>query len=359
MRQKAPIFPNFGVANRRAVRIMSSMLASLFRSGLLLAGVSGVAVSSQVVQDGANWYRAQFAALAAASQAVPASTSASLQYNLDQWKRLQQSDRWPFTDYANFLLAHPGWPGETSRRAAAETTLTSGAEAPALVVRFFERFPPVTPAGRIRYAEALAASGRRSDADEQARRAWRSGALRSIDESAILSGFPGALTSIDHDARMDALLWQDSRSAAARQLAFTSPQNRPLFDARLAMQSNASDAAAKAAAVAARGANDPGFIADRAMWYRNNGASHSARSLLAAPRRLATLPGNVEEWYEVLLVNARAAENDRQYSLAYAIASQVDDALPPGTERRHFSRFGAVFGFSKISTMMPPGLRGT
>lgn len=310
---------------------MSSMLASLFRSGLLLAGVSGVAVSSQVVQDGASWYGAQFAALTASKQAAPASSS-SLQYNIDQWKRLQQSDRWPFTDYANFLLAHPGWPGETSRRAAAETVLTSGAEAPALVVRFFERFPPVTAAGRIRYAEALAASGRRSDADEQARRAWRSGALRPTDESAILSGFPGALTPADHDARMDALLWQDSRAAAARQLAFTSPQNRALFDARLAMQSNASDAAAKAAAVAARGASDPGFLADRAMWYRNNGASHSARSLLAAPRRLATLPGNVEEWYEVLLVNARAAENDRQYSLAYAIASQVDDALPPSTD---------------------------
>ncbi len=310
---------------------MSSMLASLFRSGLLLAGVSGVAVSSQVVQDGVEYYGAQFAALAASPQLVPA-TSSSLQYNLDQWKRLQQSDRWPFTDYANFLLAHPGWPGETSRRAAAETTLGSGAEAPALVVRFFDRFPPLTAAGRVRFAEALAASGRRADADEQARRAWRSGALRPADESAILSGFPGALTAADHDARMDALLWQDSRTAAARQVTFTSPQNRALFEARLAMQSNWPDAAARASAVEAVGARDPGFIADRAMWFRNNGASGSARSLLARPRSLATLPGNVEEWYEVLLVNARAAESDGQYSVAYAIASQVDDALPPGAD---------------------------
>ncbi|WP_343519906.1 lytic transglycosylase domain-containing protein [Sphingomonas sp.] len=307
------------------------MLASLFRSGLLLAGVSGVAVSSQVVQDGVEYYGAQFAALAASPQLVPA-TSSSLQYNLDQWKRLQQSDRWPFTDYANFLLAHPGWPGETSRRAAAETTLGSGAEAPALVVRFFDRFPPLTAAGRVRFAEALAASGRRADADEQARRAWRSGALRPADESAILSGFPGALTAADHDARMDALLWQDSRTAAARQVTFTSPQNRALFEARLAMQSNWPDAAARASAVEAVGARDPGFIADRAMWFRNNGASGSARSLLARPRSLATLPGNVEEWYEVLLVNARAAESDGQYSVAYAIASQVDDALPPGAD---------------------------
>jgi len=311
---------------------MSSMLASLFRSGLLLAGVSGVAVSSQVVQDGFERARVQVAALAASSQVYPAPAASGLQYNLDQWKRLQQSDRWPFTDYANFLLAHPGWPGETGRRAAAETSLTSGAEAPSLVVRFFERFPPATAAGRVRYAEALAASGRRAEANEHARRAWRSGALRPADESAILSGFPGALTAADHDARMDALLWQDSRTAAARQIAYTSPQNRPLFDARLAMQSNWPDAQTKAASAEAFGARDPGFIADRAMWFRNNGASGSARSLLARPRSLATLPGDVEEWYEVLLVNARAAESDGQYSLAYSIASQVDDALPPGAD---------------------------
>lgn len=300
------------------------MLASLFRSGLLLAGVSGVAVSSQVVQDAVVGYRP-----AAQFQAAP--SSASLQYLISEWKRLQQSDRYPFTDYANFMLAHPGWPGETSRRAAAETVLSSGFQAPALVTRYFDRFPPLTAAGRVRFAEALAASGRRAEADEQARRAWRSGSLRTADESALMSGFPGAIGPADHDARMDALLWQDARAAAARQLAFTSPQNHALFDARLALRSNWPDASTKAAAVETLGARDPGFLADRASWYRNNGASGSARALLARPRALAALPGNVEKWYEVLLTNARAAESDGQYSLAYDIARQVDDALPAGT----------------------------
>lgn len=311
---------------------MSSMLASLFRSGLLLAGVSGVAVSSQVVQDGFDWYRAQFVAFTAQIAPSTPSPTASLQADLDQWKRLQQSDRWPFSDYANFLLAHPGWPGELGRRAAAEATLESGAEMPSLVIRFFDRFPPVTGAGRIRYAEALVLSGRRPEAEEQARKAWRAGALRPADEAALIGGFASAISPDDHDARMDALLWQDARTAASRQLGFTSARNRSLFDARLAMRSNASDAASKASAVEALGARDPGFIADRAMWLRANGGSHSARSLLARQRSLATLPGNVEKWYEVLLTNARAAESDGQYALAYAIASQVDDAFPAGTD---------------------------
>lgn len=310
--------------------IMSSMLASLFRAGLLLAGVSGVAVSSQVVQDGFDWYRAK--ALALVGQMPVAPSASSLQYTLSDWKRLQQSDRYPFSDYANFMLAHPGWPGETSRRAAAETMLTSGAEAPSLVTRYFDRFPPLTAAGRVRFAEALALSGRRAEAEEQARRAWRAGSLRTTDETAIMSSFAGAIGPADHDARMDALLWQDARTIASRQIGFTSPQNRALFDARLALRSNWPDASAKAASLEALGSRDPGFIADRATWYRSNGASGSARSLLARPRTLATLPGNVEKWYEVLLTNARAAEADGQYSLAYDIARQVDDALPPGSD---------------------------
>jgi soluble lytic murein transglycosylase len=309
---------------------MSSMLASLFRSGLLLVGVSGVAVSSQVVRDGFGSYGAKFAAAPTRSQST--SAAAYLQSTINEWKRLQQSDRYPFGDYANFMLSHPGWPGESSRRAAAETTLTSGAESPALTIRFFERFPPLTAAGRLRYAEALAASGKRAEADEQARRAWRAGALRATDEAAALGMFSAALTPSDHDARMDALLWQDARMTAARQIGFTSAAQRPLFDARLAMRSDATDAAAKASAVEAQGRGDPGYIADRAIWLRNSGQSVAARNWLARPRTLATRPGDVEQWYEVLLTNARAAAADRQYSLAYAIASQVDDAFAPGSD---------------------------
>ena len=57
-------------------------------------------------------FGAQFAAIAAqVLPPAPPPSASSIQYTVDQWKRLQQSDRWPFTDYANFMLAHPGWPG--------------------------------------------------------------------------------------------------------------------------------------------------------------------------------------------------------------------------------------------------------
>ncbi len=256
---------------------MSSMLAPLLKSALLFAGVSGLAVSSQLTQEQIQWYKV---ALEAGVPRVPPPyiQSNQLADALVEWKRLQQSDNFPFSDYANFLLLHPGWPGEKSRRAAAETVLDSGTWAPGLVVRYFERFPPLTAAGRLRYAEGLAASGRRAEAEEQARRAWRHGVLRPRDETALLGGFSAALTPADHDARMDMLLWAGALTAAQRQLAYVSPGMRPVFDARIAFRTKAPDADARGAAALSIGRTNPGFIADRAMWLRDTGQSPAMRS---------------------------------------------------------------------------------
>ena len=333
---------------------MSSMTKRVFTYGVLAIGVSvvamtavGAAIGHEAVAAPVRWmgtqvsqslpqYFPQTSAPRPMVQPIPSQTSYqppadAFTYTIDQWRRLQQSDTLPFSEYANFMLAHPGWPGETSRRAVAETAQDySGSTA--LALRFFDRFQPVTAAGRVRYAEALAASGQPVKAADQARRAWRMGSLRPADESKILGLFPGALSVEDHDARMDMLLWQGATTAAARQVSFTSPTRRPIFDARLAYRTKAADASARGAAVEAYALNDAGFLADRANWLRDSGAGGTARMQLARPHAITIPPGSPEKWYEVLLTAARGAESDRQYSLAYDIARQVDDAYLPGTD---------------------------
>lgn len=310
---------------------MSSMLPSGIKSGLLFAGVAGLAASSQMTQQQVQWYKT------ALTDGMPQSAPGYIQSDeisnaLVEWKRLQQSDNLPFSDYANFLLLHPNWPGDVSRRAAAETVLDSGTWAPGLVVRFFEKYPPLTAAGNIRFAEALAASGQQDRANAQAKIAWRKGVLRPGDEAKLIGAFSGVFTPADHDAREDMLLWQGQTSAAQRQLSFTSLGKRPLFEARIAYRSNAADASTKGDAVFDLGRGDPGYIADRATWLRNNNQGPAARAYLGQPHSLTTYPANPEKWYEVLLTAARGAQADGQYDLAYRIASQVDDAYPPGTD---------------------------
>ncbi len=257
--------------------------------------------------------------------------NAAIASTIAQWRALQQTDALPFDSYAGFLAAHPGWPGQAANRRAAERQASLGSGTPGNIVAFFRRYPPTTGAGRVAQAKALLATGDRAGANAAARSAWRAGTLASTDEGAVLTLFPGALAADDHDARMDQLLWQANTGGAARQLGLTSPARRPAFAARLAFRTRAPDAAQQSAATQALYAGDPGYIADRATWLRNT-LDPSVRTYLAQPRRLTSLPGNVENWYEVLLVNARAAAADNQWQLAYDIARQIDDAYPAGTD---------------------------
>ena len=74
------------------------------------------------------------------------------------------------------------------------------------------------------------------------------------------------------------------RVRASRQIALVSAQRRPLYAARLAFQTNASDAAAQAAA-SPEAEHDAGYIVDRAYWLRANAREGDARAYLAQPRR--------------------------------------------------------------------------
>lgn len=301
------------------------MIPSVVKSALALAGVSALVATSGVPQDQLGWGKA--------TQALQqsAQSNAQMAQAIAQWKSLGQTSVLPFDSYASFLLAHPGWPQENALRRSAENALPRGA-APQNITAFFDRFPPLTGTGGVYYAEALVATGRRADADGAARTAWRRGALSATDEARLLNGFSASLRPEDHDARMDALLWQNATGSAAQELAFTSPAARSLFAARLAFRTASPEAAQLAVATEAPGARDAGYVADRAVWLRKTGAAGSAQSWLARPRSLATRPGNVEEWYEILLANAKAAADAGNFQQAYDIARQVDDAYPAGTD---------------------------
>ena len=253
---------------------------------------------------------------------------------LTQWRSLQQNDTLGFSAYANFLLAHPGWPGEDRMRRLAETSLNPNAMAPVTVAQFFGTYPPRTATGYARYALALSALGRMAEARIQARAAWRGGTLSPADETQILSLFGSGFTTDDHAARADALLWQRNTTGAERILAYAPAQLRPVLDARIAMQRAESDATMKMQAAEPYAVGDPGFLIDKVAWLRDNSNASAARSLLAERHSLVRRPFNPEKWFETLLAAARGAMSDGQYQLAYAIASKVDDAYDPEVEVR-------------------------
>ena len=314
-------------------------------SGLLSSGVHrlttmfliagcGLALSGATLDSQQrDYYRARLRLASPVALQTPPQGDA-LAEAIVTWDSLRQSDNLPFESYAGFLVQHAGWPGESALRRSAERAIRADQTASSSIISYFYRYPPVSVTGRLRYAEALLATGRRQDAVDQARKAWAAGSgLSSDDENRLLGRFGSELRAEDHDARMDALLWKRQASAAMRELPFTSPARQPYFRARLALQTRAADAAQQLAAIWPANANNPGLIADKAFWQRDTGDWAGARQTMANAR---VAPGSASDalaWMNANLQFARAAANDSQWSIAYAIAND-SNPYPAGTVLR-------------------------
>jgi soluble lytic murein transglycosylase len=299
------------------------MIAPWLKTALAATALSGMGATGYAFQDQFDWAKARLAGTSG-----DATANAALSAAITEWRSLGRTSNAPFDSYARFMLAHPGWPGETAMRRNAEAAMGQGNFSASTAVAFFRRFPPQNATAWVRFAQALNGTGARDEAKSAARNGWITGALSTADESFVLTTFPDALTAVDHDARMDQLLWTGQTTAASRQILLTSPAKRPLFQARLDLRTGA-PGAGNADAI---GAGDPGYLADKAIWLTNSGAGASARALLARPHMFTSRPLDVDRWYDLLLKNARAALAAGDASTAYAIASQVDDAYPAGTD---------------------------
>ena len=329
---------------------------------MLLLGVSAAAVAAGsvgtlAVRQPAPAPTVKATPVNAAVQSAPSSAIAS---SVARWHSLRQSDSHPFSAYASFLLTHPGWPGESAMRRSAERQAAQNAN-PGEAIRFFERHPPLTAAGHAALAFALQASGRGDEARSAARAAWTAGVMPVEVEQRLIGAFSSALAPADHDRRMDVLLANGDTQSAGRTLAWASPARRPLYEARLALQARAPDARSRVDALAGAHDGDPGLIIDKATYLRNSGDSLGARQLLARPRRLTGQPANPEKFMESVVAVARGAVNDRQWTLAWQMAGQLDDIFPAGTdvstrsygERDEYTNLAWIAGTSALKAGRP------
>lgn len=247
---------------------------------------------------------------------------------LQRWKMLSASGNYAFSEYASFLMSYPDWPDSDAMRTKAEQSINVQTWSPGQAVAYFDKLPPITNAGRAKYAIALDQTGGKSRAAVVARQAWLNGPLTDDDESRLQQILGSNLTAADYDTRVDRLLWSGATRAAQRWIPYTSAQRRPAFNAIFAAKTMAPDAAMQLQAAGNAANNESGLLAARADSLRNNGNSYAARELLANRGRLVAPPPVAKDWYKILLTNAQAAATDGQSDVAYRIASKVDDSLP-------------------------------
>lgn len=294
---------------------MSSMVRTTF--ALLLASLA-MTPSIASAQDAADWDRAR-----SAQAAQPASAMAQA---IARWKQLTGSDRFQFDDYASFLLSYPGFPEELKLRGFAERALERGSVPSARLVAYFDRYPAISNSARARQALALFELGR-PEAVELGRAVWRGGPMNDLSEAALSARLAKVLTPADHDARMDALLWNNSSAQAARQLLLVSPQARLVFLARLGLV-NGQDPAAQGIDPGPGVLRDAGYIYNRVRMLRTTGQTALAASVLATRPPLSAPPRDARRWIAELLSVARNSEAAN----AVRIASAIDETFPAGTD---------------------------
>jgi soluble lytic murein transglycosylase len=281
---------------------------------------------------------------------------------IEQWDALRRDGAATFNDIYRFLVAHPGWPAETTLRQRAER-LMSSATPPAERIDYFRRYPPLSAAAKFRLAEAYLALGRAAEAQPLVREAWTSDGLNAAQEAEVLTRFGGLLTPVDHVARVDRLLWSRFASAAERLLPMLPAERRPWAAARIAFQKSLPDAEYRLAQVPAHFQSDPGLLLDRVQWLRQNNRSAEARQVMANANISPGTATDPEKWLEERLSLARAAARDQQYDLAYRLAAN-HRAFPLGRplnswsdgERDDYTSIEFVAGWTALKNLGRPAV---
>lgn len=295
---------------------MSSMLR--ITTVLLLAGTMLSASGPLAAEDAAQWDKAR--------QELVANEPGPMARAIDRWQELRASPDLPFSEYAGFLAAYPGFPDETKLQTYAEKRLDDEHVDAGRLVEFFDRFPPLTNSARAQYAIALTAKGRPA-ATEVARAAWRGGQMTPTAEATLLSLHGSDFTQDDQDARMDALLWQGDANGAARQLGRTSDAKRFAFTQRLYALED-SDPRSFNSAVDTGATTDPGYVYNLVRYLRKNGRVQEAVDLAVNRPKFASLPFDQPAWVHEMLTLARSADAQN----AERIAARMDDAFAPGAD---------------------------
>lgn len=227
-----------------------------------------------------------------------------------------------FERIAEFLDEFPNYPGTTPFRRRAEAALVSDRRSPETVRAFFHGREPISPAGRIALARALAAEGKTDEALALARRTWLKDHLGVGLEKIVLDNFGDKLTTADHRLRTERYLFAGKSEEALRNAARVSQDYVALAKVRLASAKAKGPIAQKQIdAVPASLKKDISFAFLQAQQARRSGKPTDAAKAIAEVPRDPALLGDGDGWWEERRLIARKLLDEGDSKGAYTVAS--------------------------------------
>lgn len=270
-----------------------------------------------------TWYTARLAAAtqnAPLPQPTPQSLINPLAESIVGWEQLRRNlNQASYWEIARFLKTNPGWPQESSFRSAAEKAMTADTPFDERL-DYFRRFPALSSVGKLRHAEALAATGQKARANTLAREAWLSGGLDGDQELELLRQFGEALKHDDHIERANTQLWSGQITAARRMVPLLDADRQAWAAARIALQTRDPRSPSYVSAVPDKLKTEAGLAYDRTRWLRlrQEVPQLAADMMLAAdagPKAVVSL----SKWSKELLALSDWAREQGNDKLAYEL----------------------------------------
>ncbi|MEZ0171588.1 lytic transglycosylase domain-containing protein [Microvirga sp. TS319] len=227
-----------------------------------------------------------------------------------------------------FRRDFPDWPMTSQLRRRLEITFLAERRSNAQIRDFFDKRPPVTPAGRIALGLALKGDGLDKEAADLIRFAWREDTFGSDTERRILDRFPDLLTRADHRYRMERHLLKENWSAAQRAAELAGQDYVTLVKARMGLFQGKKKADKAFAAVPASLRTDPSYLFSRALFQRRaNNMAEAAKIIMQAPRD-HELRVDGDEWWAEQRRIARELLDKGDAKTAYMVASHHSAESP-------------------------------
>lgn len=311
---------------RLALALVVALLASsgLPGTGSLALGIAPARAEVLAATDRAT-YAAAFKAADLDRWADALSLAASAQdqtlAEVIAWRYLRSNDAQGADILERriaFLDRHGDWPLMQDLQRQIELEFARRPRVPSRVIGFFDRHPPVSPAGEMALARAHLESGDRDRARAVARAAWVEANFWGDQEAEFLRALGTLLTTDDHLARADRLVWDRHYDDARAMLPRLDAGRRALITARIVLGTRKGDADAAVAAVPKELRADPGLVFERVRWRRRAGLDSSAIDLL---EKRGTITGREDRWWIERAILLRDALERGQVALAYRLAA--------------------------------------
>lgn len=275
------------------------------------AGAMALALAAA---DSGDWVTARDAAVASGPMAEA----------LVGWQALR-AGHGDFGDYLGFLQAHPDWPGLAQLRALGDAKLRP--ELPAAQIReWLADRPPHDLTTQTAWLATL-----EDDAARDARaRFWAEASLSAGQEAALLADHGAELTPL-HGTRATALLDRREWAQAERLLPLLPEGDRPLLQARIALQAGRGGVDDLILALPPDQRADPGLTLDRFLWRVQAKQHDGARALML---EASTDPGLLRApalWAPMRVDYTRQALRNGDWELAEQLAA--NHHLPDGDSR--------------------------